>query len=127
MLLGFVNLLRQKEKYRLLQRPKMEVHDALYFYVKLKNLWKAIPLGIEMLEEEPVRMARKEFGIDWKVPLKAEPKAGFRFGVMAKDLGGKKGPKTTSEFLNAWCEKNKKVEGELREEFRKLKNKVSEF
>ena len=120
MLLGLVNLERKPKKYKLLQRPKMEVHDALYFYNKLKELFDAVPLGIEMLEKEPVRMAREEFGIDWKVKLKADPKAGFRFGVMVKDIGREKGPKTIAEFLNRWCEKCKKVEAELKAEFVKL-------
>jgi len=121
LLAALAQLERQKEKYKLLQRPKMEVHDAIYFFVKLRDMWEAIELGVPLLEKEPVRVAREEFDIDWKVPLKAEPKAGFRFGVQVKQLGMKKGPKTTWEFLNAWCEKTQKVEKELRSQFKKLR------
>jgi len=124
LLAALAQLVRQKEKYRLLHRPKMEVHDAMYFFVKLRNIWAAVTQGIELLEKEPVRVVRKEFGIDWRVPLKAEPKAGFRFGVQVKNLGLDKGPKTTWDFLNAWCEKNQKVEKELKEEFRKVREAV---
>ena len=119
LLIGLVNIIRDKEKYKLLRRAVMEVHDAMYFFVKLRDLWPAVSLGIEMLEEDCLATVRREFGIDWKVPLKVEPKAGFRFGVQVYKLGGK-GPKTTAEFLNEWCKANKKVELELKEEFQKL-------
>lgn len=121
LLLGLAQLVRKPEEYKLLQRAKMEVHDAMYFYVKLKNIWKAIVLGQRMLQEEPVRAAREEFELNWKVPLKAEPKAGFRFGVQVKNLGMKKGPKTTAEFLNQWCEKNQKLQTALSLEMGKNK------
>ena len=116
LLIGLVPLIRQREKYRLLQRLKMEIHDAIYFTVKLKDLWSAAVLGQDMLEKESLKIVRSEFKIDWKVPLKAEPKAGFRFGVMSKNMGLTSGPKTTSEFLNGWCEKCQKAEKSLREE-----------
>ena len=94
----------------------MEIHDAIYFTVKLKDLWSAAVLGQDMLEKESLKIVRSEFKIDWKVPLKAEPKAGFRFGVMSKNMGLTSGPKTTSEFLNGWCEKCQKAEKSLRKE-----------
>lgn len=120
LLMGLVNIIREPEKYKLLQRAQMEVHDAMYFVVKLKDLWKAIPLGIDMLEKQALKIVREEFGIDWKVPLKVEPKAGFRFGVQVYKLGTK-GPKTTAEFLNAWCSQNQKTERELQEQLNKIR------
>lgn len=121
LLIGLIHIIRQKEKYKLLRRASMEIHDAMYFYVKLKDLWTAMKLGIEMLEQESLKTVREEFGIDWKVPLQVEPKAGFRFGVQVYKLGGK-GPKTTAEFLNEWCKTNQKIEKELEEEIDKLSN-----
>jgi uracil-DNA glycosylase family 4 len=120
--IGLVPIIRQPEKYALLQRPKMEIHDAIYFIVKLKQLWQSALLGQDMLENECINIVRKEFGIDWKVKLKAEPKAGFRFGNLVKNIGIGKGPKTTSEFLNQFCEKAQKAQQALAEELGKLAN-----
>ena len=93
LLIGLVPLIRQPERYALLQRPKMEIHDAIYFMVKLKDIWKAAVLGQDMLEKESLKIVREEFKLDWKVPLKAEPKAGFRFGSNGQKLGYWKRPK----------------------------------
>jgi len=120
LLIGLVPLIRQPERYALLQRPKMEIHDAIYFIVKLKDMWKAALLGQDMLEKESLKIVREEFKLDWKVPLKAEPKAGFRFGTMVKNVGVGSGPKTTSEFLNQSCEKIQKAQQALAEELGKL-------
>lgn len=117
MLMGLVPLKRKPKKYKLLRHPQLEIHDAIYFRLKLKYLWEAIRLGQGMLEKAPIRILRGEFKIDWQVPFKAEPKAAFRFGVQVKDLGVKgKGPMTTAEFLNVWCRKNQALEKKLKEE-----------
>jgi hypothetical protein len=82
MLMGIATLRRKKKKYRkILGIPPMEVHDALYFFVKLKNLLKALILGKELLENEPLNVVKKEFPkIKWKIPLQVEGKCGFRLG-----------------------------------------------
>lgn len=121
LLIGLILLIRKRDKYHLLQRLKMEIHDAIYFVVKLKDLLKASVLGQDMLEKGALEVVRNDFKIDWKVPLKAEPKAGFRFGVMSKNLGLVKGPKTMSEFLNGWCEKCQKAQQALLEELGKVR------
>lgn len=119
MLMGMVPIIRQPEKYKLLNNPQLEIHDAIYVRIKLKHLWEGAELGQEMLEKEPVKIARNEFKIDWQVPLKAEPKAGFRFGTMLKDITPKMG---VAGFLNAWCEKNQKMQKALQGEVKKLQN-----
>lgn len=119
MLMSLVPIVRQPEKYKLLSNPQLEIHDALYFRVKLKYLWEAIELGRQMMEKEPVKIARNEFNIDWNVPLKAEAKAGFRFGTMLKDINSKMG---TAEFLNSWCAKNQKMQKAMQLEMKKLSN-----
>jgi hypothetical protein len=120
MLIGLIPIIREPQKYELLSRPQMEIHDAIYFIVKLKDIWSAIALGKEMLEEKSLKIVKEDFGIDWKTPIKSEPKAGFRFGTQVYKLGEKDGPKSTSEFLNKWCQKNREVELKLKEEFIKL-------
>jgi hypothetical protein len=50
------------------------------------------------------------------VPLKAEPKAAFRFGVQVKLKEGM----AESDFLNAWCQKNYKLQVRLGKEMRKV-------
>ena len=120
LLIGLVPLIRQPQRYALLQRPKMEIHDAIYFIVKLKDLLEAAVQGQDMVEKESLKIVREEFKINWKVPLKAEPKAGFRFGNMVKNLGIGKGPKTIPEFLNQFCEKAQKAQQALAEELGKL-------
>lgn len=119
LLIGVIHLIRQPDKYKLLHRAVMEVHDALRFYFKRKDMWKAIKVGIDILDDGSLKTAREECGINWKVPLKVEPKAGFRFGVQVYKLSDK-GPKTTAEFLNAWCKANRESEAEVSNEIGKL-------
>lgn len=124
MLMGLVPLKRKPKTYKLLSRPQLEIHDAIYFINKLKDLFTAAKLGQQMLEKDAVEIVRKDFGIDWVVPLKAEPKAALRFGVQIKDLGGK-GPKNEWEFLNAWCKYNQKLQIRMQKEHREMLAKVS--
>lgn len=120
MLISVAGVKRRPVTYSLLQKPSLEIHDALYFFVQLKNLWLAIKQGKNLLEKEPIRVCKSEFDIDWHVPLKAEPKAGFRFGVQVKDLGLEGGPQTTSEFLNKWCQGSREHNLKLKYELKKL-------
>lgn len=106
MLFSVAALQRKPEHYSLLNHPQLEIHDALYFRLKLKYLWRALKQGVELLEVEPVRVCKEDFGIDWKTPLKAEGGAGFRFGAKVKDIGIGAMTKTHL-FLNKWCEKNR--------------------
>jgi uracil-DNA glycosylase family 4 len=105
-----IALLKRKPKeYRKLQRPQLEVHDALYFGVKLKYLLKSAKLGHKLMVDEPMKLSEEEFGIKKKVPLATKPKAGFRFGVHIEGIG--KGELATEYgFLNAWCRANRKLE-----------------
>jgi uracil-DNA glycosylase family 4 len=100
---------RKPKEYRKLNRPQMEVHDALYTGVKLKYLLRAAKLGHKLMVDEPMRISEKEFGIKKKVPLATKPKAGFRMGVHIEGIG--KGELATEwGFLNAWCRANRKLE-----------------
>jgi uracil-DNA glycosylase family 4 len=123
MLMGLVPIKRKPKTYKLLRRPQLEVHDAIYFRIRLRNLLKGMIKGIQMLEREPIRLLKREFKLRWKVPLKVDSKAGFRFGCMVKDLDPKKFQMW--EFLNKWCEKNRKMQKELRKELRSVRTKVA--
>jgi uracil-DNA glycosylase family 4 len=106
LLMAIAALHRKKEKYKLLKNPWSEAHDSLFFTVKLKNLLKSCIVGQELMTKEPVEIVEKEFKLKKRVPLKAKPKAGFRYGVMIEDVE----TMTEYQFLNQWCEENKKLE-----------------
>ena len=98
--------------------------DGLGFFLrhmtKVRLMFRVAKLGKKLMAKEPVRCARKIFGVDWKVPLIAEPKAGFRFGCILKEFDTRY--KNTAEFLNAWCAATKKQQDELQKE---MKDKVA--
>jgi hypothetical protein len=82
MLMAIAALKRFKKKYLpILGIPTLEVHDAIYFFVSLKNILKAFVLGKELLEKEPLKIIEKEYpDIQWHMPMVVEGKAGFRLG-----------------------------------------------
>jgi hypothetical protein len=102
-------LLHQKPlTYSLLRpRPLMEVHDALFFLVKLRDLPQAFAQGRQLLETEVVEYTKKYFGKTLQVPLIAEAEAGFCMGSCVEFTG-----QPLPEFLDAWRAKHKKVEAE---------------
>lgn len=114
MLMGLVPLQRKPKRYKRLQHPQLEIHDAIYFRLKLRYMWSSAKRGRYMLEKEPMKILKNEFKINWKVPLMAEPKAGFRFGVLVKDIHKITGKDRTARFLNEWCKKNKLMNGSLK-------------
>jgi DNA polymerase-1 len=102
-------LLHQKPvTYSLLRpRPIMEVHDALFFLVKLRDLPRAFAQGKQLLETEVVEYSKKYFGKTLQVPLIAEAEAGFCLGSCVEFTG-----QPLPEFLDAWRAKHQKVEKE---------------
>jgi uracil-DNA glycosylase family 4 len=88
MLMALAALRLKKKMYKMLGIPTMEVHDALYFFVKLKDLIKAYALGKNLLETEPLATVSKLFKkikflgkrVHWDMPLEVEGEAGFRLG-----------------------------------------------
>lgn len=89
MLMAVAALRKKKKKYlKLLGIPTMEVHDALYFFVKLKHMIKAFILGKELLEKEPLELVAKKFPkIEWDMPIIVEGKSGFRLGDTVENEG----------------------------------------
>ncbi len=107
----------KKQTYNLLQRLAMEGHDALVGYTRLRDLPETYGQAIQLMEKEVLLYVKKEWpDLDWQVPLKAEAKAGFRYGVMVEYKG-----ESTDVFLEQWCEKNQKLEQRVTEEIRKSK------
>lgn len=110
-------LKRKPKRYRLLKHPQLEVHDALYFGVPLMHLFRAARVGYKLMVDEPMRVAKEEFGIKKKVLLATKPKAGFRFGVHIEGIG-EEGLDTEWSFLNAWCLANYELELSYREQLK---------
>lgn len=115
MLIAMAILGIKVEEYVLLQRPSMEVHDSLYAFVKLIQLQEAYKQFMYLLEKDILVYIKRWWPeVDWRVPLKAEAKAGLRLGVMVEYSG-----QPPEEFIELWCQKNKKFEISFREEMRK--------
>lgn len=99
-------LLAMKPKtYALLQRPVMEVHDALYFLTKLRHLKETCALAVKLMEQDAPAYVSEHFGVDFKIPIKADAKAGFTLGSLINYAGQEPG-----EFLPKWREYYRKTE-----------------
>jgi uracil-DNA glycosylase family 4 len=121
LLMSVAMLHRKPKKYNLLKYPQMEIHDALYFRVKLKYLWNAFKQGHDLMVNAPVKIMKECFKIKKKVALASKPKAGFRFGVQVEGIGGE-GLENVWDFLNAWCRENKALEKSYYKELAKLES-----
>ena len=120
LLMALAALYRKEKEYALLKYVLMEIHDALYFRVKLKDLIKACAIGHRLMVKEPVEIVEKEFKLKKNVPLEAKPKAGFRFGVQIEGVGSKE-LDTEYKFLNAWCRENKILEKSLYKQLQEIR------
>jgi uracil-DNA glycosylase family 4 len=112
LLIAMAILKRNPNKYKPLRRMLAEIHDAFYYYVRLRDLPVAYKRAKYLMEQAVPIYMEKHFGIKFSVPLVADAKAGFRMGTMAKYKGG-----PVKEFLSSWLSKNaeidEKVESEL--------------
>lgn len=81
MVCALVNLKRKKKKYEILGVPPLEVHDALYFGVRVLDLSECITKSKYLLEKESLNTVASDFPhIDWKVPIAVDTEAGLRLG-----------------------------------------------
>lgn len=117
LMMSIAAICRYPEKYKELINPNKEIHDALYFGVRLRNLWKAMIKGKDLMLKEPIRIVKNDFKLKKRVPLSAKPKAGFRFGVQVEGIGEGK-LSNVWDFLNAWCEENKKLEEDYKSQLK---------
>ena len=110
---GMALLYRKPKTYNLLQKSIMEVHDALVFLVKVRDLPQAYAQGKQLLEVEIPKYVKEVFGRTLHVPLASEATAGFRYGAMTDYHGAK-----PVEFIKAWRAKNETVDKKVAEEFK---------
>jgi DNA polymerase-1 len=103
-LMALALLDRKPKTYRLLQRAVAEVHDALYFFTRLRHLPEAYRQVKALLENDVAAYANRHFGVALKVPLLAEAKAGFCLGSMVDYDGGR-----IDAFLESWRAKHRSI------------------
>lgn len=112
LLMALASLKRKRKTYALIRTPNMEIHDSIVCSVALRDLREATKQAVYLLEQEVLNVLRNDFGLKWKIPLKAEPKVGFRFGVTVDYTPESKiGP-----TLVEWCKANKKSNIALQKE-----------
>lgn len=92
----------------------LEVHDALYTRLPVRDIPKVYKEGKVLMEEAVPEYVHKWFDIDLDVPLVAEASCGFRLGAMADYEGG-----DPLEFLYEWCKVNQETDRKIRKEFKK--------
>lgn len=88
-----------------LQRSIMEVHDALYFKVKLRYLIEAHAQLMHLFEVGAFEYAQREFSLKLRVPLLAEAQAGFCMSSLV-DYEGEQ----LESFLETWRDKQAKID-----------------
>lgn len=88
MLFAMALIYLKPKSLKYLQNPVMEVHDAFVFFSKLKDIGKTNTSMLQLLETEVLKYVKKNYDIDFLVPLKAEAKVGLRYGVQSKYFGG---------------------------------------
>jgi DNA polymerase-1 len=96
---------RKPKTYSRLQNCIAEIHDALYFRVKLRHLPEAYRQFMQLFEHDATAYAERRFHLKLRVPILAEAKAGFTMASMIDYEGG-----PLAEFLPAWRDKEKKIE-----------------
>lgn len=108
LLLIALALLHMKPKtYALLQNVLMEVHDALVFLVKVRDLPAAFLQGKHLLERGVVDYTERHFKRKLKVPLLAEAEAGFCYGTCVEYSG-----EPLDEWLAKWRKNHTDKEAE---------------
>jgi DNA polymerase I-like protein with 3'-5' exonuclease and polymerase domains len=91
--------------YNLLQRCIMEVHDALYFIVRLGDIAKAHQQLMHLFEVGAYEYAQTQFKLKLRVPILAEATAGMTMGSMIEYEG-----EPLDEFLTKWRVKQKEID-----------------
>ena len=91
--------------YNLLQHCIMEVHDALFFVVRLGDLVEAYHQIMHLFEIGAYEYAQKQFHLKLRVPLLAEATAGFTMASMIEYEG-----EGLEVFLPSWRKKQREVD-----------------
>jgi len=91
--------------YNLLQNCIMEVHDALFFIVRLRDLPAAYKQLMHLFEVGAFEYAQKQFNLKLRVPILAEATAGFTMASMIEYEG-----EAVEDFLIPWRKKQQEVD-----------------
>jgi len=78
----------------------MEVHDALYFLVRLRDLPEAYKQSKRLLEKDVVKYTYQMWGYGLRVPLVAEAQFGLTLGTQVDYHG-----EDPQECLSKWRDK----------------------
>lgn len=105
LLIALALLLKKPKTYNYLQRPVMEVHDAVYWFTKLRHLQEAFKQAKHLMEVGVVSSVFSRFQYKLKIPLIAEASAGFCLGSMVDYAG-----EPIEDFLRAWKVKHAATE-----------------
>jgi DNA polymerase I-like protein with 3'-5' exonuclease and polymerase domains len=116
LLIALALLKRKPVTYNLIRVPNMEIHDALVSGIRVKDLREGLRQSVQLLEKAVLAVLLDEFKLKWKVPLKADAKVGFRFGVGVDFTEGMK----LRRMMNKWCMKNQESQQALYKELRKV-------
>ena len=99
----------QPKRFSLLQRPTMEVHDALYFKAPFRHLRTAHQQAKDLLEVAVPEYAASHFKRPLRVPLIAEASAGFCLGSQIEFTDAM----SLKQILTAWRTKHKAVTSKM--------------
>ncbi len=115
MLIALALLSLKPRTYGMLQTPVMEVHDALDFFVKVRDLPEAYKQGKHLLEVGVVEYAAKHFKRKLRVPLIAEAEAGFCLGSLCSYKG-----EPVEDWLPIWRKNHLEIEAKSWKELESL-------
>lgn len=115
MICALVNFYRDFDKYKVLDIPVMDVHDALYFRVNVFDLSVAYPAARNLLEHQSLETMHADFPhIEWKVPIVTEAEAGLRLGSVVS-LDEKL---TAGDFMLRWYDKTRRQSIAINKEYK---------
>lgn len=100
------------KRYEYLQKPIMEVHDAIVFRSKVRDLPEGSKQLKKLMEADVPEFLAKLYDRVLSVPILSEGSAGFRYGVMIDYEGG-----PLEKFLMDWKAKNAEVDAKMGAEF----------
>jgi uracil-DNA glycosylase family 4 len=116
---GLVNLRRKRKEYRVLGVPVADVHDALYFRVRLLDLEESYVKSKYLMEKESLATVASDFpDVKWRVPIVVEAKAGLSLGALVKINKDT----TPGDLLLGWYYIRKKQLQALKSELEALEN-----
>jgi len=113
---------KRPKTYNILRRSddgkcpiKLEVHDALYWRILLRDLQEGFHQAKHLMEIGVKEGIERRFGFELRVPLLADGKAGFRYGALASYEG-----EPVHEFIPKWLKFNAEIDKEIDKSLEKI-------